>query len=509
MFSRTKTAIIFWSTFVLFSCQTIQRNPTQAPPRLETTPYSQQDLPPVNEDDRVNRDADPPAEPKYYDRLSSYTPFNYEVLFTDPECGVYKYKPGMNVKSFAGKILEQKPENVYCKNKYDLHRSGSRKSSPQYRLVEWINNPLTTEIFFTYLSFRNKTVKNALCEAAKRGVKVRFVMSSTEDKTIANELVACAPNNVQMKARGMEGGLGYAHNKFFIINPNSGTEFKISFSSGNMTSGPVIHHENWNFVTTSPDSHFAQSHLCAMNAEWDDSVGRSRDTYVEAIRSCRQSIKAPEEKDIKVFFVPGEGEPEPGVVKKTASEFMNNGDGEFPGIMNAKKIWIGCHRFLYSKMIRGLKDRMAGSNKPELRIVADDDTFYKANDPSFAEGDTMPEEWFNMEGLAKRGAQVKLMETNSAEHQLHHSKYLIFSDANGPKAVLTGSANLTGAAFKTNWENTYYIMIPTVAKAFADHYEYTWNTLATSPRDLPEKGSVAEFLEEEPLIKKTGATNDK
>lgn len=453
-------------------------------------------------------------EVKYFNRLQDYKPYKYEVLFTDPECGVYTYT--QDVRSVSGKKLTGKPENVFCKNKYDLRRSGDRLQSPQYRLVEWINQPTTKEIFFTYLSFRNKTVKNALCEAAKRGVKIRFVMSSTEDTTIAQELVACSPENVEMKTRGMEGDLGFAHNKFFIVNPNAKYEFKIVFSSGNMTSGPVIHHENWNFITTNANSHFAKVHVCAMNAEWDDVAGRSRAEYIKSIKNCRAGIKAPEEKDIKVFFVPGEGEPEFGVTKKTAVDYLLYGDQEAgtPGINNAKRIWLACHRFFYSKMINGLSKRMNAANpkyRPDMRIVCDDDTYYKAKDPEYQVGDTMPQEYFNMEKLAAKGAQLKFMETNGDEHQLHHSKYLIFGDKNSKgsnssdfTAVFTGSANLTGAGFNKNWENSYYVMIPEVVQRFADHYVYTWERLATAIPDLPEKGAVGEFLIDQPIINTNG-----
>ena len=478
MFSALKAIALFFMVTTVLSCQSVTRQP--------------------------NQEARPP-EIKTYDRLVDYSPYKYEVLFTDPECGVYKYKADAKVKTKSGKTLLQKPENVYCKNKYDQFRSGNRPQSPQFRLIEWINDGATQEIFFTYLSFRNKVVKAALCAAAQRGVKIKFVMSSTEDKAVANELVACSPENVEMKARGMEGGLGYAHNKFFIVNPNSDKEFKVVFSSGNMTSGVVIHHENWNFITTHPVSNFAKSHLCAMNAEWDEVAGRTRKDYMASIRKCRDGIAAPEEKDIKVFFVPGEGEPTAGNTKKTAVDYLLSGTDGFPGINNAKKIWIGCHRFLYSTMLAALKSRMTSKNKPELRIVADDDTYYNVNDPAFSGGDTQPAEWFHMENLAKQGAKVKLMETNSDEHQLHHSKYLIFADDTEFKAVLTGSANLTGAAFKTNWENTYYVMIPEVVKAFADHYEYTWTKLATAVADLPATGNIKDLLEEEPIINKNGA----
>lgn len=450
-------------------------------------------------------------------KLSDYTPYKYEVLFTDPECGIYTYTTP--VKSIGGKLLKQKPQNVYCKNKYDLNRSGSRPQSPQYRLVEWIKDPSVKEIFFTYLSFRNKAVKNALCEAAQqRQVKIQFVMSSSEDRSAADELVACAPNLVQMKGRGLEGDLGYAHNKFFIINPHSDNEFKIVFSSGNMTSGPVIHHENWNFITTHAKSYFAQSHLCVMNAEWDETTGRSRAAYISSVRDCRSKIAAKPETDIKAFFVPGEGEPEVGVNDgmKTAADYMIYGDGVNPGISNATRIWMGCHRFFYGKMVSALGKRMTSfKTKPDMRIVADDDTYYKANDPSYTIGDTMPEEWTRMQNLMTRGARVRFMETNGDEHQLHHSKYLIFGSSsdsestaknksdelaiNDFKAVFTGSANLTGAGFNKNWENSYYITIPEVVNAFAVHYVKTWKTLASEINDLPAQGLVADKLSDTPV----------
>lgn len=490
MFSWKKAAIGSCLAFV-FSCQTF-------------SPFNRQ-VAQVEEEQN--------QEVKYFDRLQDYKPYKYEVLFTDPECGVYTYT--QEVLSQSGKKLTQKPENVYCKNKYDLRRSGDRPQSPQYRLVEWINQPNVKEIFFTYLSYRNKTVTRALCEAAKKGVKIRFVMSSTEDTTIAQELVACAPENVEMKLRGMEGDLGYAHNKFFIINPNSKNEFKIVFSSGNMTSGPVIHHENWNFITTNANSQFAQAHMCAVKAEWDETAGRSRAEYIKSIKNCRANIKAPEEKDIKVFFVPGEGEPEFGSKKKTAVDFLLYGDEQAgtPGINNAKRIWLACHRFFYSKMINGLSKRMNSSNpkyRPDMRIVCDDDTYYKAVDATYPIGDTMPQEYFNMQKLEAKGAKLKFMETNGEEHQLHHSKYLIFADKNSSqnavddfKAVFTGSANLTGAGFNKNWENSYYITIPQVVRDFASHYVYTWEKLATAVPDLPKQGVVSEFLIDQPIINKT------
>lgn len=421
--------------------------------------------------------------------LKDYKPYSYEVLFTNPECGPHKLETP--VKTIGGGSMTQTKEGVYCLNRVDRPKSTSWKKSPQNRLVEWINSVDASkqEIFLTYLSYRNQPVHEALVAAGKRGVKIRFVLQSTEDHTLANELVA--KGGAQFKPRGSEGGIGYAHNKIFMIMPKdadklSEGEIKIVFSSGNMTSGPVVHHENWNFVTTNLRSHFAQAHLCAMNGEWNDSSGRSRDDYMRAMDSCRNKIKAPEEDDIKVFFVPGEGDPNSQVSspwrKPTAWDYMYAGDTKkgTPGLRNAREIWLACHRFFYSRMLNALNSRMQSSQRPELRIIADDDTYYKHKFPNFA-GDTHPAEWENMERLQKKGADVRLMATNQDEHQLHHNKYLIFDD----KAVMTGAANLTGAGFNTNWENIYYITIPEVVSAFRYQYENViWNRLSSSVRDL-------------------------
>jgi hypothetical protein len=465
---------------------------------------------------------DPQAESTLYGREGT----EYKVLFTDPECQQYDYTK--DVLSVNNTKLSSKPKNVFCRNKNDLGPSGIREESPQHQLVEWINDKDTEEIIFTYLSFRNKAVKNALCERVKQGnFRVNFVMSSTEDTSIAQELKACNPARVTFKLRGMEGDLGYAHNKIFVVLQRTydmnkewrsqinkvSDRIKIVFSSGNMTSGPVMHHENWHFIDTDAASYFAQMHLCALYSEWNDATGRSRNTYMNAISACRKDLQAKglrPESDIKVFFVPGEGEGFGGTVAQgqSAADYMVNGDGFNTGIRNASKIWIGAHRFFYSKMINALKQRMNSfANKPEIRITVDDDTYYKATDPEYTIGDTDPAEWFHIQDLVQKGAKVRLMESNGEEHQLHHSKYLLFFKGEKPSALLCGAANLTGAGFNKNWENIYYITAPQILNDFKVHYEKFWypdeklnpsvkmTSKATPVNLLPKKGLVTESLE--------------
>lgn len=464
----------------------------------------------------------------------------YDVLFTDPECRRYAYV--QSTKSNGGYNLKNKPKNVYCRNQFDLATSGSRPESPQYQLVELVKAKSTRQIFMTYLSFRNKAVKKALCERMQSNdpIPVRLIMSSSEDTTAPEELVGCNPDMFSYAGRGLEGDLGYAHNKIFMalqtpinIGNNSsnidwmsqlkkGQRVTIVFSSGNMTSGPVMHHENWHFISTDAGTHFAKMHMCVMQSEWDENTGHTRNEYMAAISKCRKTLIKegnPQEQDIHAFFVPGEGQNQfenpdlldNGTEGDSASNHMVFGDGTNPGIRNADKIWIGAHRFFYSRMIRELTRRMTSNKRPDLRILVDDDTYYKYLDPSHA-GDTSPEEWVNIEGLVQQGAQARLMETNEQEHQLHHSKYLIFFNKDTPSAVLCGAANLTGAGFSKNWENIYYINIPHIAKAFADHYEKFWEpnnkklapgasiglqSKATPFELLPTEGVVVDRLDQE------------
>ena len=427
------------------------------------------------------------TEPK----ISDFSPYNYEILFTEPVCKEYRYTS--EVRSRSGKVLAAKPRNVYCDPKNDLEASGNREKSPQKRLVDWINDPSTKEVFFTYLSFSNKAVKEALCQNAKsRQLKVKFVLDSGTDFKAADDLVACEPSLISYHKRGNVVGLGLAHNKIFIFNPQSSDEIRIVFSSGNMTTGPVLHHENWHFIKTNVRSHFAQAHLCVMNTENDDAATASRKAYMESVRSCRAQITTPEETDIRTFFMPGEGESgfDNKSGRKTAFDYIVNGDGTHPGLNQAKQVWLACHRFLHKDLMATLGARLA-SNDFSLRITADDDTFYDANDKDYKKaGGTVPQEWMNIKKLMSQGAEAKFMETNPAVHQLHHSKFIIIDD----QAVVAGAANFTQAAFRTNMENIYYITIPEVVRSFRAYYDKQWNTMATSIDDLPTKGNLSSVI---------------
>ena len=119
----------------------------------------------------------------------------YSVLFTNPLCRKYSYRAGEEVRSNAGELLTNKPEGAFCAPN-DAAASGARDSSPQKKLIDWIKDPETKEIFFAYLSFSNKVVANELCTAIRdRSVKVTMVLDRETELATANQVLACQPGN--------------------------------------------------------------------------------------------------------------------------------------------------------------------------------------------------------------------------------------------------------------------------------------------------------------------------
>lgn len=400
---------------------------------------------------------------------------SYDVLFTNPLCKKYEYETP--IKSVSNKTLTHKPENVFC-TRADSAASAARDGAPQKRLIEWIRDPGTKEIFFAYLSFSNSVVADEICKAiTDRNVKVSFVLDSTSDTKLADKLLACKPSNgdpnlaPKFYKRGHVSGIGYAHNKLFFINP-SGDHPRIVFSSGNLSSGVVLHHENWHFIQVPADTHFAQSHRCLMQGVIDHAESGAE--YRKFMSTCRGAITKGEEKDIRTFFVPGQG--------NLATKAL------VTGIQSAKKIDLGAHRFSYRTMTEALRSRLTGSNKAEIRLVADDDAYWIGQ--GIETGDNTKDEYWEIKKLADVGMKVKWMETNHAMHYLHHNKFAIFTQPQGsntPDGVFCGAGNLTGTAFSSNFENFYYITIPHVVDAFKAQYKHLYEDLATSPQDLPKE----------------------
>lgn len=395
-------------------------------------------------------------------RLSELKPFKFEVLFTNPVCKNYKYDS--SVITSSGKTLQSKPQNVYCKQA-DETASVSRINSPQYRLVEWISDKETKEIYLAYLSFSAKNVVDALCDAVKSGVKLKIVLDGKDLNKSAEKLKTCNTNNlVEVTYRGSTGGLGYAHNKIMIVNPNAPTT-KIVFSSGNMTSGTSTNHENWNFVTTNGQSYFAQTHKCAVDGMI--LAGDTKKNFTAYMNNCRSEIKAKPETDIQVFFSPVDGKAALAQVKHAAE--------------NANLLEAMSHRF--SGAIAELYAGLLSQGK-KIKFILDDDIYWSATLNRDIGRNTRFEAYKIFNELVNKGMETRFLETNQNVFQLQHNKFMVFT-FNNSGAVFTGAGNFTTAAFTKNFENFYFIEIPSVVAAYKAQYKKYFEEMATRQEDMP------------------------
>jgi hypothetical protein len=396
---------------------------------------------------------------------------SYDVLFTNPLCREYTY-PTPTPTADGTATLTKKPKNVYCSSG-DMAASAARTSSPQNKLLKWLE-PLdgNDEIFLAYLSFSNATIGDRLCELAEAGAKITFVLDSRS--TQADRLEGCGAT---ILLRGHAGSIGYAHNKLIIINPQSTSQYmKMVFSSGNMSSGVVTHHENWHFIDVKRKSYFGQNHLCLMEAQISEEASSGRTQYKAALDECRSDITAEEESDIKSFFIPHLGD------RKRAENYL------LGAIDDASSIDLGAHRFGHTKLINKLAGKLE-SGDLTLRMVADDDLYWL--DPVTGTGTEVGSNQFfeaaNVNKLEDAGGdnfEIRFFETNHKEHLLHHNKYLVYRDEDGePFGLIAGAPNLTGAGFNDNFENAYFIKIPKVLAAFDTQFARVWDGKKATPSE--------------------------
>lgn len=408
------------------------------------------------------------SAPAWAVKLSDYRPYSFEVLFTNPVCATYKYDRPLTTES--GNTVTSKPKNVYCKLG-DEKASVSRRTSPQYRIVEWIHHPSTKEIYMAYLSFSSRNVRDALCTAAKKGVKISLVLDSGEDGStpVLNEdaelLKKFSPKKlVNVYYRGSTPGLGYAHNKIMMMNPGTAS-VGIVFSSGNMSSGTSINHENWNFVITSGQSYFAQAHKCVVEA-----MIRSGDTkakFAKDLNTCRSQITARPESDIQIYFSPVDGA---AALQRVTEAGMRAGG-----------IKAMSHRF--SGQLATLYKELLARRKP-IRFILDDDIYWAAKRKEDIGRNTSSEAGKIYRDLINKGMDTRFLQTNQNIFQLQHNKFMIFGFGN-TGAVFNGAGNFTTAAFTKNFENFYFITIPEVVKAYNQQYDYYFEQLATPGSEMP------------------------
>ncbi|MCO4755979.1 MAG: hypothetical protein KC478_15975 [Bacteriovoracaceae bacterium] len=412
-------------------------------------------------------------------KLSDYSPYEYKVFFTNPECQEYQYE--QTVYAIDGTALVAKPKNVYCKRQ-DFERNSIKESSPHFQIKKLISDPEVKSLFLSFLSFSNREVAYKICGAIQRNVKVTFVIDSKSEKRprsreMLDFISECRPqrmgagesyNKPVTIFRGNTDGIGYAHNKIIIAKYKDPNKVRLVYGSGNMSSGTTLHHENWHFVTTSKDTYLAQSHMCVKQAMIDS--GDSRSKYKKTFMSCRDQIEVSEEDDIKMMVVPSDG-------KRAMANIVDN-------FKKAISIDVAAHRFTHPELVNAMID--ASKEGKQTRFIADDDIYWTGVRKKKT-GSNMYMEYVNTIKVVRAGVNTRYMETNQNHRLLHHNKYVLFNYADGSGAVHAGAGNFTKAAFTKNMENYYFITIAEVVDSFRKQYDYSFEKLATHYEKMPSE----------------------
>lgn len=412
-------------------------------------------------------------------KLSDYSPYNYEVYFTNPVCETYEYENP--VEANDGSLLYAKPQNAYCKRE-DFAKNAVRLNSPHYNILKLVKDKKVTKLFLAFLSFSNDDVANEICDAVKRNVEVTFIIDSNNisrpsARQALDKVSECRPENLadgeepnlpKVYFRGNKKGIGYAHNKVIIANYGESEEVKLVYGSGNMSSGTILHHENWHFVTTNKNTFLYQSHLCLKKAMIES--GDSKAEYKKKFKTCRSEIQTEEEEDIQMMVVPSDG-------KRAAQNIVDN-------FKKAESIDVAVHRFTLNELIDSMRE--ASKADKRVRFIADDDIYWTGKRRTRT-GSNMYFEFVNVMKIFGAGVDIRYIQSNQNHSLLHHNKYIVFNYEDGTGAVHAGAGNFTGAAFSKNMENYYFISIDSVVEKFRKQYDYMFNTIGTSYEKMPSE----------------------
>jgi hypothetical protein len=447
---------------------------------------------------------------------------SFEVLFTNPVCETYEYPDPMpsaaaaiacaedcgaepeaeretcktsclGEAALADDALTTKPANVYCHAASDLEPSGSRPESPQNRIVEWIDSSGDGDVLFlSSLSFSDGLIADKLCEALDRGAAVEMVLDKLSSR--AEQVQECGG---LVHVRGS--GTRFAHVKLIMVNPDQpgpsdedAEHLRLAFGSGNLSTGTVLHHENWQFLEVARDSFFVEAHRCLAAALIDEEAASRKDKFRAFVNDCRAVIEHPEETDIKSYFIP---------VNEDSDRIV---ESMLAAAVAAESVDIAAHRFSFfqgnpdkletePRLVDTLGGRLESDPEFAVRLIADDDLYWLrpiTGDAGFKLGPNSASELDSVDHLAEHGAErfeIRYMETNHSSKGctgdggtfssplLHHNKFLILRGGEGGSAVLTGAPNFTGAGFTNNFENVYMIAIPGVVNAYAEQYRRMWD----------------------------------
>jgi hypothetical protein len=488
----------------------------------------------------------------------NWTPESYEVLFTNPVCprqSFVSYRPrnpppetimssrgpvhiapdrdavkeipveDNGIPTLGGGWRSSIPANIRC-TQSDFTVSSQpaalnpyrKTDSPLNRIQEWIEGTAPgDELFIASFSFSMVSVASWTCAAAQRGVEVKVFMHEPDYGNQALDAIRLCP---QVELLEYKSSSRLAHLKTIVIVDNQNHKVRVSFQSGNISSGTWGHHENWNFVTQDREHWFSQDHICLRDAIHEESLQNLSQLYRE-LDTCRARHGVDEARAqdpwMRTYFIP-----------KTGGTYDDRKelDRLVDEVALAKEVWIAAHHMTEPTLIQALTQKLKQDPTFRVKMLVDSELYWagyqdavtqglswKVDGRVFGESDSLTSyclwglteaqarnvrcslfNWsaYNSENsprtLSEAGADLRFIESNHLSRLLFHNKFIIFHYAQPENGILgsvfTGAGNLTAAGFDKNFENYYWVRIPHIYEAFGQQFEVLY-AKATQEKDLP------------------------
>jgi phosphatidylserine/phosphatidylglycerophosphate/cardiolipin synthase-like enzyme len=367
----------------------------------------------------------------------------FDVRFTNPQCKAYGTKP----------------QNAYC-TRADLPKAQANPKGPYQKVIEVIKNEKNTHITLGTMTFSNKGVAEALCQAIKGGVGVTVIIDAGAEQTVAESVKKCGAELVTVGTVEDEDKRGDLHHNKFLLAEGS-DESTLVFATGNFSNPALsINHETWTTVTDSNDSDFIQNHQCLIAAlkDYTDNLAQFR----KDLNKCRQ--KNNNQSKIESLFIPADS-------AKLIKLIEEN-------IKSSSQVLMASNRYSFDRITQAF----ANSKSTDSRAIFDDDLYWGGIQPN--------EDYVNealdskkIAQLERTSAQVRFTQTSFGAAQKMHNKFIVFD-----KMVLVGAANFTYAGMTANFENFYVIRDTKTVALFKNQFEYLWK--ASTPRHQMPKDYV-------------------
>lgn len=385
--------------------------------------------------------------PTVFSQESENSRLVIDARFTNPQCQVY----------------ENKPKNAYC-TRTDLPKAQADANGPFKKIIDLIKTRGLKKITMGTMTFSNKEVAAALCQAIKSRVEVDLILDAGAEMATADTAVKCGAKLYKIGTAEPEDENGNSqrgdlhHNKFLLV--ESDQSATLAFSSANFSNpGLTINHETWTFVTADAESELMASHQCLIESLKNYTSDLS--AFRREVQACRSRLEKDSSSKIESYFVPAD-----------SSKLLRYIDEK---MKTSSRILLASNRYSYDKITQAF----AQSKSRDNRAVFDDDLYW---------GGIQPTEDYVREALdARKVSQlekakttVRFTQTSFGAAQKMHAKFIVFDDA-----VVVGAGNFTYAGMTANFENFYVIRDPVTVEKFSKQFEYLWR-LSTPRSEMPK-----------------------